>query len=186
MHTTMKRARHRTAAAPAPSALAAATRLKPSLKPTLTTCSALSSASSSLAATFATASLATASLASFSPAAFADDAHDTTSFAATVTTSSPAPPRRAVTTPSVGLPELLRLELPFEQEQVTVFVSLASLRARFGAADGGLDQTGGPIGLRELYRDNQAEIDAAAIRKLLAGARQPLVLRAGDLQDLCA
>ena len=174
MHATMKRARDR----PAPAPL--------SLKPTLT--ASLSTASSSLATTFATASLAAFPAAAFAAhetggAAFTASLTTTAATAATVTTLLPAPPRRTAVAPSASLPELLKLELPFEQAQVTVFVSLASLRARFGAPEGGLDRPDLAIGLHELYQDHRAEIDAAAIRKLLAGARQPLVLRAGDLED---
>ena len=55
-----------------------------------------------------------------------------------------------------------------------MFVSLASLRARFGGSDR-------PVGVHDLYLRHREAIDAAAERKLLAGARQPLVLRAGDL-----
>jgi hypothetical protein len=179
MHATMKRAGDRPAPTPH------------SLKPTLgSNLSSLSHPSSSLAATFASASRATASMAAFHPAAaFGADEQGGASFTASVTTTAtvttplPASPRRAAAAPSASLPELLKLELPFEQAQVTVFVSFASLRARFGAPEGGLDRPDLAVGLHELYQDHQAEIDAAAIRKLLAGARQPLVLRAGDLED---
>jgi hypothetical protein len=182
MHATMKRAGDRPAPTPH------------SLKPTLgSNLSSFSYLSSSLVATFATASRATASMAAFHPAAaFVADEQGGASFTASVTTAATvatvttpltASPRRAAAAPSASLPELLKLELPFEQAQVTVFVSLASLRARFGAPEGGLDRLDLAVGLHELYQDHRAEIDAAAIRKLLAGARQPLVLRAGDLED---
>lgn len=90
--------------------------------------------------------------------------------AATLSPPSCASPGAAGAAP---LPELLKLELPFGREDVTVFVSLASLRARFGG-----DR---PVGVHDLYLRHREAIDAAAERKLLAGARQPLVLRAGDL-----
>jgi hypothetical protein len=103
----------------------------------------------------------------------------------TATLLSPAPSSRAATLsppPATGhgapagatRPELLRLELPFGREDVTVFISLASLRARFGGSER-------PVGAHDLYLRHREAIDAAAERKLLAGARQPLVLRAGDL-----
>ena len=69
---------------------------------------------------------------------------------------------------------VLCFNTPIGTDQVTAFVSETSLRARYGvpAADDDLES---------MYCLHQLEINAAVARRIRAGARQPVVLRASDL-----
>lgn len=69
---------------------------------------------------------------------------------------------------------VLRFDADVGLESVTAFISHAALRARYGSPDAAPD-------LRALVSEHRLEIDAAVARRIEAGARQPVVLRASDL-----
>ncbi|PXW95234.1 uncharacterized protein DUF1488 [Sphaerotilus hippei] len=69
----------------------------------------------------------------------------------------------------------LSFEVPVGPSRVTVFVSDATLRARF---DGAQERSALP----DLYRRHRQSLEEAAIRRVRAGGRQPVVLRVTDLQ----
>lgn len=73
---------------------------------------------------------------------------------------------------------LLRFTVDCGSARVTAFMSEQVSRVHFGAEPGG--------SLVELYRANQPVIDDAVVRKARSGVRQPVVLRAQDLQARCA
>jgi hypothetical protein len=60
-------------------------------------------------------------------------------------------------------------------DQVTAFVSESSLRARFGGVAVACDD------VAQMYQQHQCEIVAAVVRRIRAGAREPVVLRVSDL-----
>lgn len=70
---------------------------------------------------------------------------------------------------------VLCFHTPIGSDQVTAFVSESSLRARYGAVPAADDD------LASMYSLHQLEINAAVARRIRAGARQPVVLRASDL-----
>lgn len=70
---------------------------------------------------------------------------------------------------------VLRFNTPIGSDQVTAFVSESSLRARYGGVPAAADD------LQSMYSLHQLEINAAVARRIRAGARQPVVLRASDL-----
>ena len=69
---------------------------------------------------------------------------------------------------------VLRFRVPMGQEHVTAYISEEAWQARYG--QGNSDAT-----LLELYLQNQPMIDATVVRKVKAGASNPVVLRASDL-----
>ena len=69
---------------------------------------------------------------------------------------------------------VLCFNTPIGTDQVTAFVSVSSLRARYGVPAAADD-------LESMYCLHQLEINAAVARRIRAGARQPVVLRASDL-----
>ena len=69
---------------------------------------------------------------------------------------------------------VLCFNTPIGTDQVTAFVSETSLRARYGVPTAADD-------LESMYCLHQLEINAAVARRIRAGARQPVVLRASDL-----
>jgi len=70
---------------------------------------------------------------------------------------------------------VLCFNTPIGTDQVTAFVSVSSLRARYGGLAAACDD------LESMYCLHQLEINAAVARRIRAGARQPVVLRASDL-----
>ncbi len=70
---------------------------------------------------------------------------------------------------------VLCFNTPIGTDQVTAFVSESSLRARYGGLAAACDD------LESMYCLHQLEINAAVARRIRAGARQPVVLRASDL-----
>lgn len=69
---------------------------------------------------------------------------------------------------------VLRLNADVGVEHVSAFISHSALSARYGSFD---DLTG----MRAMISEHRSEIDAAVARRIQAGARQPVVLRASDL-----
>jgi hypothetical protein len=69
---------------------------------------------------------------------------------------------------------VLRFYADIGPDSVTAFISHAALSARYG----GLDESGD---MRAVVAEHRSEIDAAVARRIQAGARQPVVLRASDL-----
>jgi hypothetical protein len=69
---------------------------------------------------------------------------------------------------------VLRFDADVGHESVTAFISHAALRARYGGVEATPD-------LKALVSEHRSEIDAAVARRIEAGARQPVVLRASDL-----
>lgn len=69
---------------------------------------------------------------------------------------------------------LLCFMVQWGHELVTAFISQTAWQARFGPASSAAT-------LLDLYLLHQTMIDAVVTRKLDAGARMPVVLRAGDL-----
>lgn len=69
---------------------------------------------------------------------------------------------------------VLCFNTPIGRDRVTAFVSESSLRARYGSTTSDQDMT-------LLYDLHRYEIDAAVLRRIEAGARQPVVLRVTDL-----
>ncbi len=82
--------------------------------------------------------------------------------------------------PSTPLPSesngVLRFMTPIGSDEVTAFVSESALRARYGSVP-----TVGDNDVASIYGLHQLEINAAVARRIRAGARQPVVLRASDL-----
>ncbi len=70
---------------------------------------------------------------------------------------------------------VLCFNTPIGSDQVTAFVSESSLRARYGGARTDEDD------VESMYWLHEGEISAAVARRIRAGARQPVVLRASDL-----
>ena len=70
---------------------------------------------------------------------------------------------------------VLCFNTPIGSDQVIAFVSESSLRARYGALALAGDN------LQSMYSLHELEINAAVARRIRAGARQPVVLRASDL-----
>ena len=60
------------------------------------------------------------------------------------------------------------------QERVTAVISHATWRALRGSAS--RQQS-----LIDIYRENKSAIDAAVVRRVVGGGRQPVVLRVSDL-----
>ncbi len=63
--------------------------------------------------------------------------------------------------------------VPIGKELVTAYLSETAWRAKHQC-----DRR--DVSLQELYFENQSEIDQAVFRKLQAGGRMPVVLRASD------
>jgi hypothetical protein len=70
---------------------------------------------------------------------------------------------------------VLCFDAPIGSDQVTAFVSESSLRARYGSLAVACDD------VAQMYRQHQCEIVAAVVRRIRAGAREPVVLRVSDL-----
>lgn len=70
---------------------------------------------------------------------------------------------------------VLCFDAPIGTDQVTAFVSESSLRARYGSLAIACDD------VAQMYQLHQCEIVAAVVRRIKAGARQPVVLRVSDL-----
>jgi hypothetical protein len=70
---------------------------------------------------------------------------------------------------------VLCFDAPIGTDQVTAFVSESSLRARYGSLALACDD------VAQMYQLQQCEIVAAVVRRIRAGARQPVVLRVSDL-----
>jgi hypothetical protein len=70
---------------------------------------------------------------------------------------------------------VLCFDAPMGTDQVTAFVSESSLRARYGGLAAACDD------VAQMYQLHQCEIVAAVVRRIKAGARQPVVLRVSDL-----
>ena len=70
---------------------------------------------------------------------------------------------------------VLCFNTPIGTDQVTAFVYESSLRARYGGLAAACDDR------ESMYCLHQLEINAAVARRIRAGARQPVVLRASDL-----
>ena len=70
---------------------------------------------------------------------------------------------------------VLCFNTPIGSDRVIAFVSESSLRARYGAVAPACDD------LEAMYALHQLELNAAVARRIRAGARQPVVLRASDL-----
>lgn len=69
---------------------------------------------------------------------------------------------------------ILQFMVVLGQERVTAFISHATWRAMRGSE--GRQQS-----LIDIYRDNKSAIDAAVVRRVVDGGRQPVVLRVSDL-----
>ncbi|MDO9313580.1 MAG: DUF1488 family protein [Burkholderiaceae bacterium] len=69
---------------------------------------------------------------------------------------------------------VLRFNADIGTERVTAFISHSALSARYGGIDEAAD-------MRAVVSEHRSEIDAAIARRIQAGARQPVVLRASDL-----
>jgi hypothetical protein len=70
---------------------------------------------------------------------------------------------------------VLCFNTPIGSDQVTAFVSESSLRARYGGVPADEND------VESMYWLHEGEINAAVARRIRAGARQPVVLRASDL-----
>ena len=70
---------------------------------------------------------------------------------------------------------VLRFDADVGPQTVTAFISHAALSARYGGVDESSDD------MRTVVSEHHSEIDAAIIRRVEAGARQPVVLLASDL-----
>jgi hypothetical protein len=70
---------------------------------------------------------------------------------------------------------VLCFDAPIGGDQVTAFVSESSLRARYGSLAVACDD------VAQMYQLHQCEIVAAVVRRIRAGAREPVVLRVSDL-----
>lgn len=73
-----------------------------------------------------------------------------------------------------AVPAVLRFSTDIGPESVTAFISHSALRARY-------DKLHKDDDLRTVVSEHRAEIDAAILRRIEAGARQPIILRASDL-----
>jgi hypothetical protein len=71
------------------------------------------------------------------------------------------------------LTKSLRFLVPIGKELVTAYLSETAWRAKHHS-------DGRDASLEEVYFENQAEIDRAVFKKLSAGGRAPVVLRASD------
>lgn len=71
-------------------------------------------------------------------------------------------------------PAVLRLSADIGPDSITAFISHSALRARYANAHQDAD-------LQTVVSEHRAEIDAAILRRIEAGARQPVILRASDL-----
>ena len=70
---------------------------------------------------------------------------------------------------------VLCFDAPIGTDQVTAFVCESSLRARYGSPGVACDD------VAQMYQQHQCEIVAAVVRRIKAGAREPVVLRVSDL-----
>ncbi len=69
------------------------------------------------------------------------------------------------------------VDAPDGSPSVTAFITGASWRARYGSLQGDAPETD----LLQTYLANRQLIDGAVLRRLAAGSRSPVVLRAADL-----
>lgn len=68
----------------------------------------------------------------------------------------------------------LRFRVPLQRGHVTAYISQTTWQARYGLGHS-------DASFVEIYIANQPMIDAAVVRKVNAGARTPVVLKAADL-----
>lgn len=69
---------------------------------------------------------------------------------------------------------LLRFTVDVDERQISAFLSERVWQARYAHGVGGESLT-------ERYRSQRTMIDAAVARRVQSGAREPVVLRSGDL-----
>ena len=69
---------------------------------------------------------------------------------------------------------ILRFSVPLQHGHVTASISQTAWQARYGLGNSDSSSV-------EIYIANQHMIDAAVVRKVNAGARSPVVLKAADL-----